>query len=271
MTERGGWQLTESGPEAYEQYLVPPLFAPWAERLTEHADLRTGDRVLDVGCGTGIVVRRAAPRVGEQGSIVGVDLNEAMLKVARTAADDLTPAIEWTEGDATALPFPDEVFDVIFCQQALQFIEDPAVALREMHRVLVPNGRIAVSVLRSLAFNAGYDKLAEALERHVGPDAGMMMRSPFRGYTRDELRTLAEDAGFRDPVVTIEISSVRYPSVEEFIRREAASSPLAGPLSSLDQDTREVLLRDVKEELRDYIDDQGIVIPLDTHVLVTRR
>lgn len=271
MTEGGGWQLTESGPEAYEQYLVPPLFGPWAERLIEHATPREGDRVLDVGCGTGIVARRAVSHVGEQGTVVGVDINEGMLKVAKAAAADLTPMIEWRRGDATALPFPDEAYDLIFSQQALQFIEDPAVALREMHRVLAPNGRIAVSVLRSLAFNDGYEKLAEALDRHVGGEAGMMMRSPFRGYTREELHTLADDAGFGEPVVTIEISSVRYPSVEEFVRREAASSPLAGPLGSLDRDVREELIQDVAEALGDYIDDAGVVIPLESHVLVAQR
>lgn len=271
MVGDGGWQLTERGPEAYEQYLVPPLFAPWAERLVEHATLREGDRVLDVGCGTGIVARRAADRVGERGTVVGVDRNGEMLEVAKTVAADLAPAIEWKRGDATALPFPDDAFDVIVCQQALQFVDDPTVALREMHRVLSPNGRIAVSVLRSLAFNTGYEELVEALERHAGDDAGMMMRSPFRGFTRDELHALAEDAGFREPVVTIEISSVRYPSVAEFVRREAASSPLAGPLGSLDRDVRTELLRDVEEALRGYVDDRGIVIPLDTHVLVARH
>ena len=271
MTEVEGWQLTESGPEAYERYLVPPLFAPWAERLIEHGHLREGDRVLDVGCGTGIVARSAAAHVREEGTVVGLDVNEGMLQVAAAAATELGPTIEWRQGDATDLPFPDESFDVIFSQQALQFVEDPAAALREMHRVLAPNGRIAISVLRSLAFNPGYDELAEALERHAGADAGMMMRSPFRGYTRDELRTLAEDAGFREPVVTIEIGSVRYPSVEEFVRREAASSPLAGPLGSLDRDVREALLRDVEEALRDYTDDRGVVIPLDSHVLVAHR
>ena len=271
MSGNGGWQLTESGPEAYEQYLVPSIFTPWAERLIEHTNLQDGDRVLDVGCGTGIVARRAAAHVGEQGTVVGVDINEGMLKVAKTAAADLTPRIEWRQEDATTLSFPDEAFDVIFCQQALQFIERPAVALREIRRVLAPNGRIAVSVLRSLAFNAGYDKLAGALERHVGAEAGMMMRSPFRGYSREELHTLAEDAGFDGSVVTIQISSVRYPSVEEFVRREAASSPLAGLLGSLNRDVRETLLEDVEEVLQDYIDDQGLVIPLDSHVLVSQR
>ena len=271
MSGKSGWQLTESGPEAYEQFLVPSIFTPWAERLVEHANLQEGDRVLDVGCGTGIVARRAAAHIGEQGTVIGIDINEEMLEVAKTVASDLTPTVEWRQGDATALPFPDEAFDAIFCQQALQFVDDPAVALREMHRVLAPNGRIAVSVLRSLAFNTGYDKLAKALERHAGAEAGTMMRSPFRGYSREELHALAEDAGFGEPVVTIQISSVRYPSVEEFVRREAASSPLAGLLGSLDRDVRETLLEDVEEVLQDYIDDQGIVIPLDSHVLVSQR
>ena len=271
MSGKSGWQLTESGPEAYEQFLVPSIFTPWAERLVEHANLQEGDRVLDVGCGTGIVARRAAAHIGEQGTVIGIDINEEMLEVAKTAASGLTPTVEWRQGDATALPFSDEAFDTIFCQQALQFIDDPAVALREMHRVLAPDGRIAISVLRSLAFNAGYDKLAEALERCAGAEAGMMMRSPFRGYSREELHALAEDAGFGEPVVTIQISSVRYPSAEEFVRREAASSPLAGLLGSLDRDVRETLLEDVEEVLQDYIDDQGIVIPLDSHVLVSQR
>lgn len=270
MAELEGWQLAESAPEAYERFLVPPLFEPWADRLVEHANLREGDRVLDVGCGTGIVARRAAARVGEAGSVVGLDVNEGMLEVARAAAD-VEPPIEWRRGDATDLPFPDESFDAVLSQQALQFVEDPAAALREIHRVLAPDGRIAVSVLRSLEFNSGYGELAEALERHVGPEAGTMMRSPFRGYAGEELRTWAEDAGFEDPVVTIEISSVRYPSVEEFVRREAASSPLAGPLGSLDRDVREELVRDVEAALSDYVDDRGIVVPLDSHVLVARR
>lgn len=272
MAKADGWQLTESGPEAYERYLVPALFAPWAERLVEHANLRDGDGVLDVGCGTGVVARRAASRVGETGAVVGLDVNDGMLEAARaTAAEITTPTIEWKRGDATDLPLPDGAFDAVLCQQALQFFEEPSVALREMHRVLTPDGRLAISVLRPLAFNSGYDALSEALERHVGDDAGTMMRSPFPEWTGDELRALAAGAGFRDPVVTIEISSVRYPSVEEFVRREAASSPLAGPLGSLDRDVRETVIEEVEDALDEYTDDHGIVIPLEYYVLVAHR
>lgn len=271
MTDTEEWQLTGSGPDAYERYLVPPLFAPWAEQLVEHGSLQEGDRVLDVGCGTGIVARCAVREVGDEGTVVGLDVNEGMIEMARATADESKPTIEWRQGDAMELPFSDEAFDVVFCQQALQFFEVPSAALEEMYRVLAPNGRILISVLRPLAFNPGYIELADALERHVGDDAGEMMRSPFPEWNSDELRALADDAGFRDRVVTIEISTARYPSPEEFVRREAISSPLAGPLSSVDLDVQEALIQEVDEALHDYVDDHGIVTPLEYYVLVAHR
>lgn len=271
MAKAGGWQLAESGPEAYEQYLVPALFAPWAERLIDCVDLQKGDRVLDVGCGTGIVARYAAGVVGDDGTVVGLDVNEGMLEVARATSTEVTSAVEWRRGDATDLPFTDGTFDVVLCQQALQFVADPSAALREMRRVLAPDGRMAISVLRPLAFNPGYGVLAGALERHVGDDAGAMMRSPFPDWEGEMLRALADDAGFRDRAVTIEISAVRYPSIEEFVRREAASSPLAGPLGSLDRDVRGTLIREIEDALGEYVDDDGIVIPLESYVLVAHR
>jgi SAM-dependent methyltransferase len=79
---------------------VPVYFAPWAERLVEVAGVRPGDRVLDVACGTGIVARRAAASVGAGGVVVGVDVNDAMLKVAAATAEGVRPVIQWQQADA---------------------------------------------------------------------------------------------------------------------------------------------------------------------------
>src|SRR5215211_6048459 len=227
-----GWQLEEGSAEAYERYLVPLLFAPGAEYLIELASLGPEERLLDVACGTGIVARRAARRVGADGKVVGLDINEGMLEVARKASSDVRPAIEWHQGDATDMPLPDRAFDVVFCQQGLQFFPDRSAALGEMHRVLVQNGRLVLSILRSIEHNPGYRLLAEALERHVGLDAGAMMRSPFTSLSADELRALITGAGFRDVRIFLGVGPVRYPSVEEFLRWEGASSPLAGPIGA---------------------------------------
>jgi ubiquinone/menaquinone biosynthesis C-methylase UbiE len=266
-----GWQLEESSAEAYERYLVPLLFAPGAEYLVEFAAPGPGERVLDVACGTGIVARRAASRVGSGGTVVGLDLNEGMLGVARKVSSDVRPAIEWQQGDATDMPFADGAFDVVFCQQALQFFPDRPAALGEMHRVLAPDGRLALSVLRSVEHNPGYRLLAEALGRHVGPEAGSMMRSPFPSLSADELRDLITGAGFREMRILLGIGPVRYPSAEEFVHQEAASSPLAGSILSLKDDVRAALIRDVGEALRVYTDDNGIVFPTETYLAVARR
>jgi SAM-dependent methyltransferase len=88
------WQLDESSAKAYECYLVPLFFAPGAQYLIELATLKGGERVLDVACGTGIVARTAAERVGNSGTVIGLELNEGMLEVARTASSNIHPNIE---------------------------------------------------------------------------------------------------------------------------------------------------------------------------------
>ena len=121
--------------EGYESYMVPTLFAPWAARLIEAANPVSGERVLDVGCGTGIVARQVASRVGANGTVTGIDPNPNMLAVARTAAARDGVAIEWLEGGAEKLPFADHSFDVVLSQFALMFFTDKVAALAEMRRV----------------------------------------------------------------------------------------------------------------------------------------
>lgn len=266
-----GWQIEQNASEAYEQHLVPAIFTSWADRLIETAEVHEGDRVLDVACGTGIVARRVASRVGASGSVVGLDINEGMLAVAEETAADIQPSIEWRQADATDLPFSDEGFDVICCQQGLQFFDDPTAVLAEMHRVLVPGGRVALSVWRPLDYQPGYVGLANALERYIGDEAGTMMRSPFPAWDGEDLRTFVQNVGFDDVSVTIEIGSVRYPSVEEFVRREAASSPLAEPIAAVERGVRNELIQEIEDALHTYIDDEGIVSPMESYVVSADR
>ena len=132
-----GWQLDGDAAEAYERYLATS-FAPWARRLVELAGIGSGQRVLDVACGTGIVARQAAASAGASGQVVGLDLNDDMLRVARAAAATTVPPIEWRQGDGRRLPFADRAFDAVVCEQAIQFFPAPDAAVREMHRVLAP-------------------------------------------------------------------------------------------------------------------------------------
>jgi hypothetical protein len=134
----------------------------------------------------------------------------------------------------------------------------------------IPSSR-RPSTRRSIEHNPGYRLLAKALERHAGPDAGSMMRSPFSSLSADELRDLITGAGFREVRIFLGIGPVRYPSAEELVHQEAASSPLAESILSLEDDVRMALIRDVGEALRTYTDDDGIVFPTETYLAVARR
>ena len=120
MTET--FQIPLEAAEVYEERFVPALFGQWAPLLLEEAGVDRGHRVLDVACGTGIVARTAADRVGPTGSVVGLDLNEAMLIVAKRVRPDL----EWRHGDAAEFPFGEGSFDIALCQMALMFFPDRA-------------------------------------------------------------------------------------------------------------------------------------------------
>ncbi|TVP54332.1 MAG: methyltransferase domain-containing protein [Gemmatimonadales bacterium] len=266
--ETEGWQLEGRGSEAYEAYLVPRFFRPWAERLLTVSGVVEGDRVLDVGCGTGIVARSAVPLVGDEGHVVGVDLNQAMLETARMAAARLSPSVEWRQEDAMELSFPDDSFDRVLAQQVLQFVEDPVGVLAELRRVLRPGGRLGLNVLRPIRYNPSYALLAEVLERHVGEEAGVMMRSPFPEWSGTRLREFVLEAGFGEVSLYLDIRAVRYPSSEEYLRQEAASSPLAEPIAGLEENVRRRMIHHLEEALQDYTDHDGVVFPMETHLSV---
>jgi ubiquinone/menaquinone biosynthesis C-methylase UbiE len=247
---------------------VPAWSRALAHGLLRIAAPGPGERLLDVGCGTGIVARLATEAIGEAGSVCGVDLNASMLAVARDAGWGLRPAIDWRQGDAAALPVDDASVDVVTSQQALQFLPDREAALREMRRVLVPGGRIAVAVLRAIRHNPGWQALAELLERYTGSDA---MRAPFPELDAAELRELATSAGFRRVQVHIVVAGAHYPSPEHVIRWEAALAPPGGPQLDLGSEAGAAFVRDYARAIHAYVDDHGVRFPQETWVVTARR
>lgn len=149
-----GFQLAGSAPERYERF-VAPIMAPFVAALLDAADLEPGRALLDVACGTGFAARAAAARVGPAGRVAGVDVNPGMLATAHKNAPS---SIEWHQAPADDLPFPDDTFDAVVCQQGLQFFPDLQAAVTEAMRVTTGGGRVAatgVGAARSLAVLRG--------------------------------------------------------------------------------------------------------------------
>jgi SAM-dependent methyltransferase len=99
MAEQERWQLAGNAPEVYARELVPSIFGPWAPILVDLAEPATGERIIDVACGTGVVARAAAQRLGPSGRVTGVDINPGMLAAAResTQPQPAQAPIDWRE------------------------------------------------------------------------------------------------------------------------------------------------------------------------------
>jgi ubiquinone/menaquinone biosynthesis C-methylase UbiE len=271
MSASAGWQLASgSVAEASERYLMSTFGYAWTQALIQLAAPQEGDRLLDVACGTGPVARYAAPLVGSAGRVVGFDLNSGMLNTARAMPIPEGVTIEWREGDATALPFPNASFDVVCCQQGLQFFPDQPSALREMHRVLAPNGRLGLAVWRGLEHQPFYAALAEALERYVSSEAAASLRAAFTLRNRNDIRALVAGAGFHDIRIRIRSRLTRYPSLAEYVLGYLSGTPMAGPVAALDEVPRTEMVEYVCSSLAEYVDDDGMAAPWEAHLVTAQ-
>ena len=225
-----GMETTFRQPDVadmFERLLVPSVFDRYARDLVERArPFGPSDRVLDLGCGTGIVARVLRERLGGGARIAGVDLSPAMIARARA----LAPDIEWHQGDAVALPFADRSFEVVLAQQVLQFTRDRKAAVREIRRVLAPGGRLVASTWRPRRHQPLYDALGLVAEQHLGPSNDLRW-----SLDGEPLRALLEEAGFAE--VRIETASLTEQYREFPVRLSATAA--GHDLAALPEEERE--------------------------------
>jgi len=141
--QRYGWDLAAA---AYEPLWRLQLAGAQTELIAQ-ASLAPGDRVLDVACGTGLVALAAAKTIGPRGSVLGIDLSATMVDAAQRRAHEAQASnATFARMDAEKLDLPDAVFDVVLCALGLMYVPDSRLAVREMHRVLRPGGRMVLAV-----------------------------------------------------------------------------------------------------------------------------
>ena len=255
------FQLSVEAAEAYEARFVPALFAEWAPRLVEAAGIVGGQAVLDVACGTGVVARAAADRLGGRGRVVGLDVNQGMLAVAGR----LRPDLEWRQGDAADLPFEDGSFDVVLCQSALMFFPDRAGALREMARVATAGGTVAVQVWDRLEAQPGYGAMYRALSEQLGERAGELGGAYWALGDLELVGSLFEAAGLRVTGTRTRVGRARFGSAAEAVATELDATPLARDIG---QDAYRRLLETASEAMRPFVVDGGRVeLPIGGHLV----
>jgi ubiquinone/menaquinone biosynthesis C-methylase UbiE len=270
MNTQEQWQLTVKAAELYERYPARYILGPWAPLLVDAARVAAGERVLDVACGTGVVARAAAKRVGRTGHVVGVDLNPGMIAVARSLPATSDAPIEWLERSALDLRLDNAGFDVVLCQQGLQFFPDKLVALREMRRVLDRGGRLALSVWDSNSMGVYTDAVRAALVQFVGPEVAARFTASRKAPTAAELQRLATEADFAAVEVNVSRISLHLPRLDKFALDHLAATPVAAAIDAADAEARRKIGVSVMEQLQRYADGDGITYPEETYLLTAR-
>lgn len=241
MSDEGStWSAAFAGAsvDAMEVYdrVIARLFEPWARDLIGRLDPAPGEAALDIACGPGTVTLLLAEAVGQDGRVVATDISPAMIAVGR--AKDVPAGfapIEWIESPAAPLPVPDASFDLIACQQGLQFFPDPVASLAEMRRALRPGGRAAVATWTHVSDQV-FHFLYEAIRSVLGDETARRYLGPFSFYG-DQATAAAAAAGFES--VTAE--TVTLPAVIEEGFPGAfdtlVASGIAADLAALDEQT----------------------------------
>lgn len=253
--------------KAYEELHVPALFQQWAGRVLDAIHIESGYRVLDVACGTGVLAREAVVRVGSTGYVAGVDPGPGMLAVA----EQLAPAIEWRQGVAESLPYPDQTFDVVVSQFGLMFFTDRYQALREMLRVLAPGGKLAVAVWDALENSVAYPLEVELLERFAGQRAADALRAPFVLGDQNELTALFENAGVKSVMIATRTGTARFPNIRSMVEADLRGwLPVMGV--ELKEQQIQRILQEAESALQEYVTREGqVVFDSPAHIITGTR
>ncbi|MET0987653.1 MAG: methyltransferase domain-containing protein [Steroidobacteraceae bacterium] len=253
--------------QAYEALFVPALFGQWAAKVADAAHIQSGQRVLDIACGTGVLARGVASGMKSSGSVFGIDPNPGMIAVAR----QLAPGIEWREGVAESLPYADASFDAVVSQFGLMFFVDRREALREAMRVLVSGGHLVIAVWDSLETMPAYESEVALLENTVGRRAADALRAPFVLGHREGLLALAADAGVPSARVTTHRGTAQFPSIRALVEADLRGwLPLMG--ISLNEDKIRQVLEAAERSLIAYRSADGrATFDLSVHFLEARK
>lgn len=250
--------FTSTAAENYQRDFVPAIATPVSRDLLRAANLQRGERVLDVACGTGLISRLAAERVGPTGTVTGIDIASDMIGVAKAVAAPEGAKIDWQIADAASLPIADASVDVVLCQLGLMFMENRAAAIAEMRRVLVPSGRVVINTPGRI--QPVYELMEQALVEHISPDLGGFVSAVFSMHDPDAVATLLREAGLRDVSARVSTCTFRLPAPAEFVWQYINLTPMAAFVEQAPADAKSAFERRFVDGVQAYVVDGQTVV-----------
>jgi ubiquinone/menaquinone biosynthesis C-methylase UbiE len=232
---------------AYDNYLVPVLFEPWAQQLITDHKPWLGKSVLDLATGTGVVAKLLAQEVGAEGSIIAADFNSQMLDVARRKCDNESVAMTFLECAAEDLNIDDTEIDVVVCQQGFQFFPDKIKAAKEIYRVLGNGGKAIIATWRPVLECEFFGAICFSLESMGELEISQTMRMPFDMMPQEELVKSFRTARFSEVEVSVQSKNMVIP--EGTALDLVYSTPIGPMLSAMNANQQ----RQFKELLNEIV------------------
>jgi len=264
MSEKNQFNLSSNAAESYERQKVPAIFAPMAEATLDAISLPLRATVLDVACGTGAVARAVASRMKAPSKIVGADLNSAMVEIARQNIPSGNHEFEFVAAPADAMPFEDSGFDLVFCQQGLQFFSDKQAALSEMRRVVRKGGKLFLTCWAGIP--PMFEVTRDVIGRHIGEAAASTVVAPFVWNDSSHIGALITQAGFDCPLPTaLGVDRTMFASPEA-MREEILATPNEPALRATGDEVIDQIVSEILEGVAQYKKDETLCMPQVAHL-----
>lgn len=262
MTAGSGFQVGHDAPRFYESH-VGLFMAPFVERLVQDAVV-PGASVLDVACGTGLATRAAAEVAGPDGRVIGSDINPGMLAHARSISEGSGANIRWFEASALDLPFEDEEFDAVICQQGLQFFPDATAGLREMSRVTRSGGVLGITTWAPPETSPFLTLELEMIIRHGRATPGVW------STTEEGLTQWFEEAGLSAVSIELIQVDVDLPDLATYVPGHLRALPWSAGFFALPHEVQTKAIAELDDEMAEYRSGEGMRVPFSSYIAVAR-
>lgn len=258
------FQLSDSAVTAYEDQKVKAMFGPLARATLAKIQVTEKDAILDLACGTGIVARTILEQVTPAQPIVGVDLNEGMVRKAREITQSDSSKFSWHVANAADLPFAAGTFSLTFCQQGMQYFPDEAAVLDEVRRVSAMNAKLVISVWAGAS--DFFLAMADSVGRRVDPGIGEKYLAPFSYRNIENLPTMLEKAGFQDTNVERITVDRTMPNIRSSIENEILGHPAGPKVLQAGQAVVDAIAADIIASCSAYIRGDDMIVPQSAYL-----
>jgi SAM-dependent methyltransferase len=250
------------------------LLRPVADILIDRAKPKTGERVIDVGCGSGVTSIAFAQKVGPSGHVFGIDVSGPMLDRARATAPKELP-IDFALADATIYPFDPASFDLLTSRFGVMFFADPALSFSNMRRALRPSGRLAFVCWREPRENPFFMAPLQAAYKHVPklPQQGPEDPGPFAFASEQRVRRILGEAGFvgveMEPCPLLLDSAIGR-GLEGAVQGALDIGPASRALEGQPPELRAAATDAIRDALAPFVKGNTVLLPASIWIVTAR-